>query len=185
MARSPRSAPTGAASELVSRDGRSGLVVAGISGDPSGAKQHARALSERLACDRDGVTVLAGGATMVDVQITERSQRDLLLMESLAIPLSFVVVVWVFGGLLAAAVPVAVGAMAILGALAVLRGVTFFTDVSIFALNLSAAMGLALAIDFTLLLVLGLIAVVMFVLLFLLSGSVAVPLKALALNVVR
>ena len=58
---------------------------------------------------------------MVNVQITEQSQRDLLLMESLAIPLSFLVLVWVFGGLLAAALPVAVGGMAILGALAVLR----------------------------------------------------------------
>ena len=41
----------------------------------------------------------------------------------------------------------------ILGALAVLRVVTFATDVSIFALNLAAAMGLALAIDYTLLLI--------------------------------
>ena len=46
---------------------------------------------------------------MVNVQITEQSQRDLLLMESIAIPLSFLVLVWVFGGLLAAALPVAVG----------------------------------------------------------------------------
>ena len=62
---------------------------------------------------------------MVNVQITEQSQRDLLLMESIAIPLSFLVLVWVFGGLLAAALPVAVGVMAILGALAVLRVITF------------------------------------------------------------
>ena len=96
------------------------------------------------------MTVRAGGDAMVNVEITEQSQRDLLLMESLAIPISFLVLVWVFGGALAAAVPLAVGGMAILGALAVLRGVTYFTDVSIFALNLSAAMGLALAIDYTL-----------------------------------
>ena len=63
---------------------------------------------------------------MVNVHITEQSQRDLLVMESLAIPLSFLVLVWVFGGLLAAALPSAVGAMAIIGALAVLRLVTFF-----------------------------------------------------------
>jgi putative drug exporter of the RND superfamily len=63
------------------------------------------------------------------------------------------VLVWVFGGLLAAALPVAVGVMAILGALAVLRVIAFTTDVSIFALNLSAAMGLALAIDYTLLMI--------------------------------
>ncbi len=90
---------------------------------------------------------------MVNIQITEQSQRDLLMMESLAIPLSFLVLVWVFGGLLAAALPVAVGGMAIIGALAVLRLISFTTDVSIFALNLAAAMGLALAIDYTLLMV--------------------------------
>ncbi len=99
------------------------------------------------------MTVRAGGDATVNVEITEQSQRDLLLMESLAIPISFLVLVWVFGGALAAAVPLAVGGMAILGALAVLRGVTYFTDVSIFALNLSAAMGLALAIDYTLLII--------------------------------
>ena len=90
---------------------------------------------------------------MVNVQITEQSQRDLLVMESLAIPLSFLVLVWVFGGLLAAALPVAVGVMAILGSLAVLRLISFGTDVSIFALNLTTAMGLALAIDYTLLMI--------------------------------
>ena len=91
---------------------------------------------------------------MVNVQITEQSQHDLLLMESIAIPLSFLVLVWVFGGLLAAALPVAVGVMAILGALAVLRvTISFSTDVSIFALNLTTAMGLALAIDYTLLMI--------------------------------
>ena len=84
---------------------------------------------------------------------TDQNERDLLLMESIAIPLSFIVLVWVFGGLLAAALPMAVGLMAIAGSMAVLRAITFFTDVSIFALNLSTAMGLALAIDYTLLIV--------------------------------
>lgn len=74
-------------------------------------------------------------------------------MELIAIPLSFVVLVWVFGGLLAAALPVAVGLFAIVGTMAVLRLLTTVTDVSIFALNLSVAMGLALAIDYTLLIV--------------------------------
>lgn len=46
----------------------------------------------------------------------------------------------------------AVGAVAIFGAMAVLHAITFVTDVSIFALNLAAALGLALAIDYTLLL---------------------------------
>ena len=127
--------------------------MAGIAGDENKTQEYAKDLSDRLVHDRAGVTVRAGGDAMVNVEITEQSQRDLLLMESLAIPISFLVLVWVFGGALAAAVPLAVGGMAILGALAVLRGVTYFTDVSIFALNLSAAMGLALAIDYTLLII--------------------------------
>ena len=90
---------------------------------------------------------------MTYVQVNGQSEKDLLLMESIAIPLSFVVLVWVFGGLLAAALPLAVGGFAILGSMAVLRAITFVTDVSIFALNLTVAMGLALAIDYTLLIV--------------------------------
>ena len=146
-------APDPERAALVSRDGRSGLIVAGISGDERKTQKYAKDLTDQLVHDRDGVTVRAGGDATVNVEITEQSQRDLLLMESLAIPISFLVLVWVFGGVLAAAVPLAVGGMAILGALAVLRGVTVFTDVSIFALNLSAAMGLALAIDYTLLII--------------------------------
>jgi putative drug exporter of the RND superfamily len=146
-------APAAERATLVSRDGRSGLIVAGIAGDESKTQEYAKDLSERLVHDRDGVTVRAGGDATVNLEITKQSQRDLLLMESLAVPISFVVLVWVFGGLLAAAVPVAVGLTAILGAMAVLRAVTYVTDVSIFALNLSAAMGLALAIDYTLLII--------------------------------
>jgi RND superfamily putative drug exporter len=150
---SPWTAPPPAAADLVSRDGRSGLIVAGITGNENQQQTYAKELSEQVAGDHDGVTVRSGGTAMVNVQITEQSQHDLLVMESLAIPLSFLVLVWAFGGLVAAALPVAVGVMAILGALAVLRLISFATDVSIFALNLTTAMGLALAIDYTLLMI--------------------------------
>ena len=90
---------------------------------------------------------------MAYAQINGQTEQDLLMMESIAIPLSFVVLIWVFGGLLAAALPLAVGVLAILGSMAVLRFIAYVTDVSIFALNLSVAMGLALAIDYTLLII--------------------------------
>ncbi|MDA4110228.1 MMPL family transporter [Mycolicibacterium holsaticum] len=146
-------APPPTDAQFISKDGRSGLIIAGIRGGENDAQQYAKMLAEQVAHDRDGVTIRAGGVAMVNVQITEQSQRDVLLMEMIAIPLSFLVLVWVFGGLLVAAVPIAVGVTAILGALAVLHLITFATDVSIFALNLTAAMGLALAIDYTLLMV--------------------------------
>ncbi|MEE6166402.1 MULTISPECIES: MMPL family transporter [unclassified Mycolicibacterium] len=145
--------PPAAAARLVSRDGRSGLIVAGITGGERDAPNYANTLSDQILRDYGAVTVQAGGPAMVNAGITEQTQEDLLLMESIAIPLSFLVLVWVFGGLLAAALPVMVAVMAIAGALAILRLITFTTDVSIFALNLSTAMGLALAIDYTLLII--------------------------------
>ena len=145
-----------AAAGLISENGQAGLVVAGVTGGDKLSDTHAKELTDAIGgavSERDGVTIRAGGVAMVNNQITAQSQRDLLLMESIAIPFSFLVLVWVFGGLLAAALPVGVGIVAIVGSLAVLHTVTFFTDVSIFALNLCMAMGLALAIDYTLLMV--------------------------------
>ena len=145
--------PPSVAPALVSKDGKTGLIVAGISGTESEAQQRAKTLTSQVVHDRGGVTVKAGGEAMIYVQINGQSEKDLLLMESIAIPLSFLVLVWVFGGLLAAALPLAVGGFAILGSMAVLHAITFATDVSIFALNLTVAMGLALAIDYTLLII--------------------------------
>lgn len=144
----PRPAPG-----MVSTDGKSAIILAALKGNESSAPAHARALADRLAQHRDGVTVLAGGAAMVYAQVNQQTQKDLLRMEFIAIPVSFVALVWVFGGLLAAALPVAVGGFAILGSLAVLRGIALVTDVSIFALNVTIALGMALAIDYTLLIV--------------------------------
>ncbi|KAA0095348.1 MMPL family transporter [Mycolicibacterium sp. P1-18] len=143
--------PPAAAAELTSRDGTSGLIVAGITGGENDAQKYAKELSDAVTQDRDGVTVRSGGLAMVNAQITAQTERDLLLMESIAIPLSFLVMVWVFGGLVAAALPMLVGGLAIVGSMSVLRLITLGTDVSIFALNLSTALGLALAIDYTLL----------------------------------
>ena len=148
---SPWTAPPSMMTSLISKDGNTGLIVAGITGGQDDAQRHAETLSNELVHDRDGVTVRAGGDAIAATQINLQTQKDLKLMETIAIPLSFLVLVWVFGGVVAAALPVAVGGLAIFGSMAVLRAITFATDVSIFALNLCVATGLALAIDYTLL----------------------------------
>lgn len=144
-------APPEAAPAFFSKDGKTGLIVVAVGGGEGKAQQNAMRLSDELVHDRDGVTLRAGGDAAVSWQVNAQTQKDLFLMESVALPLSFVVLVWVFGGLVAAALPVAVGIFAILGSLACLRTIALFTNVSIFALNLSVAMGLALAVDYTLL----------------------------------
>jgi uncharacterized membrane protein YdfJ with MMPL/SSD domain len=145
-------APPPAIPALISKDGKTGLILAGISGGESGAQKNAQRLVGLLH-DRDGVTIKAGGEAMTYLQVNHQSERDLLLMESIAIPVSFLVLVWVFGGLFAAALPSAVGGFGIFGSMAVLHAITYVTDVSIFALNLTVAMGFALGIDYTLLII--------------------------------
>lgn len=129
------------------------MIVADLKGGENKAQGYARDLSAQLVHDRDGVTVRAGGMAVAYAQINHQNERDLLLMESIAIPLSFAVLVWVLGGVVAAALPVVLGALAIVGTMSVLRLISFATDVSTYALDLSIAMGLALAIDYNLLII--------------------------------
>src|SRR5262249_3642274 len=73
-------APPNAAPALVSEDGKTGLIVAGITGGESDAQKYTKELTDELVHDRDGVTVKAGGAAMIYVQINGQSEKDLLLM---------------------------------------------------------------------------------------------------------
>lgn len=150
---SPWTVPPRDADRLISRDGSSGLIVAGIDGDDGTASARATELARQVVTDRDGVTARVGGVTIFASQIEDQTKHDMLLMESIAIPISFFVLVWVFGGLIAAALPVAVGIMAIVGSLAALKLIAYGTEVSLFALNLCVGLGFALAVDYTLLIV--------------------------------
>ncbi|OBB94650.1 hypothetical protein A5782_09075 [Mycobacterium sp. 852002-40037_SCH5390672] len=138
---------------LISKNGKSGLIVANLTGDQTQLQAYAKSFANQIGRDRDSVTVRTGGTAALYAQVNEQSERDLFAMEMIAVPLSFLALVWAFGGLLAAALPVAVGLMAIVESMAVLRVINLSTQVSIYALNLSTAMGLALAIDYTLLIV--------------------------------
>ena len=78
---------------MISKDGKTGLIVAGITGGESGAQMHAKTLTEGLH-DFDGVTVKAGGEVMGSVQLIDQT-KDLLVMEAISLPLSFIVLTWV------------------------------------------------------------------------------------------
>ena len=65
-------------------------------------------------------------------------------------PLVLVLSLVVFGSVVAALMPVGIGAVAVLGAFAVVRLLTTVTDVSVFALNIITLLGLGLAIDYAL-----------------------------------
>ncbi|MFR9752701.1 MMPL family transporter [Nocardia sp. 004] len=146
-------APSFMANSLRSSNGEYALVIAYLQGDENDMEQTAGELEKQLTGDFDGITVKQGGLASLYHDLNTQITRDLAIAEGIAVPLSLIVLILVFGSLIAAALPVAVGLFAIVAALAILRLFTLFTDVSIYALNLTTAMGLALAIDYSLFIV--------------------------------
>nr|WP_246372213.1 MMPL family transporter [Gordonia humi] len=141
------------AGELLSEDRTSTQIVTAISGGDQEAPGNAEELADLIGTGRHGVDLQTGGMALVYGQINEQTSKDLAVAEAIAIPISFLLLIVVFGGVVAALLPVLIGGVAIVVTLAMLRLIAGFADVSIFALNLTTAMGLALAIDYTLLLV--------------------------------
>jgi putative drug exporter of the RND superfamily len=146
-------AARGQAGQLISTDGRSALVVARVAGDDSTAPKRVADISDPLVGTHDGVSVLGGGAGNAFAQVNDQTKKDLATAEMIAVPLTVLALIWVFGSLIASLLPVVVGLMSIVGTMAVLRGLAALTDVSIYALNMTTAMGLALAIDYSLFIV--------------------------------
>ncbi|MFF8836654.1 MMPL family transporter [Streptomyces sp. NPDC015130] len=135
---------------LRSEDGRQAVIAARIAGE----EKDAAAILDRIAPEYRGthgpVEVSLGGGLAVRHEMQTVIQEDLLRAELIALPLTLVLLVMVFGSAVAALLPLGVGIVAILGTNAVLRGITEFTDVSVFAQNLTTALGLGLAIDYAL-----------------------------------
>jgi RND superfamily putative drug exporter len=141
------------AGDLHSRDGRSGLILVNVGGTTDEAAKVASRIIERLPTDDQHVSVRAGGTLGVQEEIEDRVNHDLLISESIALPISLAVLVIVFGGLVAAFLPLAVGLTSIVTTLLVLLVMTTVTDVSVHALTVATAFGLGLSIDFGLLMV--------------------------------
>lgn len=138
---------------LRSQDGRQALIAARVLGD----EKTANAVLDRIVPSYRGehgpVKVTLGGPAAVQREVTSTIQEDLLLAELIALPVTLVLLVLVFGSAVAALLPLGVGIVAIIGTNAVLRGLTEITDVSVFAQNLTTALGLGLAVDYALFIV--------------------------------
>ncbi len=97
--------------------------------------------------------ILIGGAVVTNVAVNNQVSADLEHAEIISFPAVGFLLFIVFGGLVAALLPLMIGGIAILGAFAILRALTSLTDISIFAVNVVTVMGLGLAIDYALFIV--------------------------------
>ena len=138
---------------LRSEAGDSALVLATIEGDEDEVDIVVERLSEEYTLDDDEGTVAVGGFAEVFRQVSTTIEGDLARAESIAVPVTMVLLVLIFGGLVAATLPLFVGAIAVFGTFLSLFVLAQLTDVSIFSINLTTAMGLGLGIDYSLFMV--------------------------------
>ncbi|MEU9958320.1 MMPL family transporter [Streptomyces sp. NPDC050982] len=138
---------------LRARDGGEALITARIRGDEDAVDDALEALEPRYRGAQGAVDVRLGGPAAVRHASQEVIADDLVRAEVIALPVTLVLLVVVFGSAVAAALPLLVGIVSVLGTNAVLRVITEFTDVSVYAQNLTTALGLGLAIDYALFLV--------------------------------
>lgn len=141
---------SGSSDEMRSRDGRSGLITIRLAGDNQAAAEAAAKLTAALRSKAGDLQLGFAGEAEVEAEAAARSAADLQRAELIAAPLTLVLLVLVFGSVIAAALPLLVGVASILTTMLVLRLISSFTDVSIFALNTTTALGLGLAIDYSL-----------------------------------
>jgi RND superfamily putative drug exporter len=98
-------------------------------------------------------SVKVGGTKLAERAFAEQSVRDLAIGESIAFAALLVALFLIFGGVLAATLPLAVAIAGVTGSLLVLLGLSYATKVSEYSLNVVTLLGIGLAVDYSLLIV--------------------------------
>ncbi|MGF0311629.1 MMPL family transporter [Rhodococcus sp. IEGM1428] len=101
----------------------------------------------------DGVDVQVAGQQAVAASLQSTMTDDIHRMEVLAIPAVAVLLFFVFGGVVAAALPLIVGALTVIGANGIVKLFTHVTEVNTFVAPVVSLVGLGLAIDYGLFIV--------------------------------
>lgn len=142
---------------LIANDGRALLVLAALNqADAAEQEERADAVTERIGNLRDripGAQVKFGGDVLIDKEWDEQFSSDLTRAELVSLPLTLVVLIVVFGGVIAAGLPVLAAIGSVLAAMLLLLGFSLFIDLGAEMLSVVTVLGLALSIDYGLLLV--------------------------------
>jgi RND superfamily putative drug exporter len=146
---------TGGEKTLAASDGKAAyiLVYGGGEAFTPESQEMGAYFQKNFDGERDGLTIYSGGVGVVGNAINKKIADDLKIAEAISIPLTFILLVMVFGAMAASAMPLIVGVSAILGAFFLLYLISLVTSVSVYALNLTTGMGLGLGIDYALLIV--------------------------------
>jgi RND superfamily putative drug exporter len=132
---------------LPSTDGKAVLLQVTVSDDAS-----AEAVASKLrAADPARVTVTGG--VLTDSEFAAQAQSDVQRAELFTLPVVLILLVVVFGGLLAGAMPLLVAVAGIGGTFGLLYALSFATDISVYAIQVATMLSVGLAVDYGLLLI--------------------------------
>ncbi len=139
--------------ELIAKDGESLAIAAFLStNDIEDAGGVAAERVKELA-DASPLDVAEGGFAQGFNETNDQTRKDLTKAELIAFPLLALFLLFVFRGVVAAAIPLLIGGVSIVGTLLVLQVMSSFVDTSLFALNIATGLSLGLAVDYALLMV--------------------------------
>lgn len=113
----------------------------------------ASTISDEFSGAYGSAKVYVAGFAAVTSELNHSIERDIITAESIAVPLTIILLIFVFGSAVASGLPLIVGGLAILGSFFFVWISTQVTDTSVFSMNLITGMGLGLGIDYSLLIV--------------------------------
>ena len=136
---------------FVSFDRSQTFAAISLDGDDN---EKAEALPDIEAALREStVPVQIGGTTFTFEFVADQVEKDLRKAELLAFGIVAVLLILIFGSLVASLLPLIIAGLSLFTTFIVLRLIAQVTDISIFALNTVVLLGLGLAIDYSLLVV--------------------------------
>jgi uncharacterized membrane protein YdfJ with MMPL/SSD domain len=140
--------------EYVSEDRSATIVALTLQGadNPERIRTY-REIEELVRADGGRLETYVAGGPISTYHLQTAAQRGTVTAQMISLPILLVLLLIAFRGLVAAAIPVALGILAILGSMVLLRCLTYVTDISIFALEITTLLGLGLAIDYGLFMV--------------------------------
>jgi uncharacterized membrane protein YdfJ with MMPL/SSD domain len=134
---------------FISKDGNAAYVVIGLDVDEDASIDRVDPVKAALATPA-GYEVKLTGFGPIQQDSARLSEEDLVRAETVSLPIAALVLLLVFGSLVAAGMPLLVAGLAIPTSVGVISLVARQTEMSIYVLNIATMLGLALAIDYSL-----------------------------------
>jgi RND superfamily putative drug exporter len=135
----------------VSTDGNAVVIEVDFKPTPAGA------VAVDSAADRlraiDAPTILVGGGPLLDDEKDAQAAHDLARAELISLPVLLILLLVIFGGAVAAGLPLVIAVVSSAAAMAALLGFSLVADVSVYAINIVTMLGIGLGVDYALLIV--------------------------------